>query len=233
MRDDNELPMTGPADDGSDDLLIRRAARELQAPVAFGADFDARVMAAVRAAAADEAVERKHAAPAVAPALAPALAPAFAPHRAWAWVVRPRTLRVSPLAGLAVAAGLAFVMVGVARQPDGAVIAAAPPVAPSPTAPVVPVPAGLQQVQFVLVAPSAKSVALVGDFNDWSATATPLVPVRAGGMWTITVPLQPGRYTYNFVVDGSRVLLDPAAPAAPTDDFGTAASIVTVAGAQS
>jgi 1,4-alpha-glucan branching enzyme len=125
-------------------------------------------------------------------------------------------------------------MVGVARRPATQV--AQQPV-PAPVSATSETPASLassgavQQVQFVLVAPSAKSVALVGDFNDWSAV--PLAPVQVGGAWTITVPLAPGRYTYNFVVDGSRVMPDPAAPEAPADDFGTPASVVTVAGAQS
>jgi 1,4-alpha-glucan branching enzyme len=52
-------------------------------------------------------------------------------------------------------------------------------------------------------------------------------------MWTVTVPLPPGKYTYNFVVDGSQVMPDPAAPRASADEFGTPASIVTVAGVQS
>jgi Carbohydrate-binding module 48 (Isoamylase N-terminal domain) len=227
MRDENEL--SNAADDGADDLLIRRAARELKAPVAFGADFDARVMAAVRAAAAEDAAGR-HA------DVRDVRAPRGA-RRAWAWVIRPRTLRVSPLAGLAAAAALAFVMVGVSQRsgsgtaaPDARLAERIDTGTHRPAANVAP-RAAVQQVQFVLVAPTAKSVALVGDFNDWSAV--PLAPVQVGGAWTITVPLAPGRYTYNFVVDGSRVMPDPAAPEAPADDFGTPASVVTVAGAQS
>ena len=246
MRDDeHELPMNDATDDGADDLVIRRAAGELRSPVRFGADFDARVMAAVRAAAADDAVERRvaeeeHVLPI---ASAPSGAPSRRVHGvrgAWAWIASPRTLRVSPLAGLAAAAALAFVFFEVARRPEATTVAQVPTQAGdtgsgarvSPA--VTPVAnTGVQQVQFVLVAPSAKSVSLVGDFNDWNAAATPLTPVRAGGVWTITVPLAPGRYTYNFVVDGSRVMPDPAAPPAPADDFGTPASVVTVAGAQS
>ena len=229
MRDDNELPgfADDATDDGGDDLLIRRAARELKAPVAFGADFDARVMAAVRAAAADDAVEHR----VDANVREATVREARGARRAWGWVIRPRTLRVSPLAGLAAAAALAFVMVGVRRQPVTEV-AQQPAAASASATPVTPVSrAAVQQVQFVLVAPSARSVALVGDFNDWSAA--PLTPVQVGGAWSITVPLAPGRYTYNFVVDGSRVRPDPAAPEAPADDFGTPASVVTVAGAQS
>lgn len=222
---DDELPIGGPVDDGSDDLLIRRAARELQAPVRFGAGFDERVMAAVRAAAADDAVEHR-----LDPRPAAPGPKRSAAGRAWAWVVRPRTLKVSPLAGLAIAAGLAAVMVVTGRGT---------PAGPTPDVGAPPNPGLIayekpttSQVQFVLVAPDAKTVSLVGDFNDWNAAAAPLTPTRTGGVWTISVPLQPGRYTYNFVVDGTTVLADPAAPPAPADDFGTPASVVTVAGSQ-
>ena len=44
------------------------------------------------------------------------------------------------------------------------------------------------------------------------------------------VPLDAGRYTYSFVVDGARWLRDPAAPAAPGDDFGRPSSVILVQG---
>ncbi|OLB19500.1 MAG: hypothetical protein AUH12_00255 [Gemmatimonadetes bacterium 13_2_20CM_69_8] len=85
--------------------------------------------------------------------------------------------------------------------------------------------------QFVVVAPRAARVALVGDFNDWDAARTPMRPSQRGGpVWTAVVPLSPGRYRYAFLVDGSRWLADPAAPAARDDEFGTPSSVVTVGG---
>ena len=256
-RDPREERVERDIDDGSDDLLIRRISRELQAPAPFAADFDARVMAAVRAAAADDAVERRFAAAQAAEA-APAIpvspvTPVARParpgvvRRAAAWLARPRPLSVSPLAGLAVAAGLVFMFAVGRRSAEPsreAVVAAAPDtgaraldtgmaLAARGAAGQAVAGDATQMVAFVLVAPGARQVSLVGDFNDWNAQATPLTPVKRGGVWTITVPLKPGRYNYNFVVDGTRWMPDPAAPAAPGDDFGTPASIVTVAGAQS
>jgi 1,4-alpha-glucan branching enzyme len=82
--------------------------------------------------------------------------------------------------------------------------------------------------QFVLDAPRAARVALVGAFNGWNAAATPLARVSSSGLWTVTVPLTPGRHTYAFMVDDSAWTLDPRAPAAQDADFGTPSSVVLV-----
>lgn len=88
-----------------------------------------------------------------------------------------------------------------------------------------------RSLQFVLVAPEAATVSLVGDFNDWDAARTPMRPLRADGpVWSAVVPLAPGRYHYAFLVNGSRWLADPAAPPASDDGFGAPSSVVTVSG---
>jgi hypothetical protein len=48
-------------------------------------------------------------------------------------------------------------------------------------------------------------------------------------MWTVEVPLAPGRHRYAFVVDDETWLPDPTAPRAPGADFGAPSSVVTVA----
>jgi 1,4-alpha-glucan branching enzyme len=60
--------------------------------------------------------------------------------------------------------------------------------------------------------------------------SAPLRAVPAAGVWTIEVPLAPGRHRYAFVVEGGQWLPDPAAPRAAGDDFGTPSSVVTVVG---
>jgi hypothetical protein len=85
------------------------------------------------------------------------------------------------------------------------------------------------RVQFVLVAPNAKSVAVVGDFNDWNPSATPLASAR--GMWSNEVVVPAGRHDYAFVVDGARWIADPSAPRAPADELGGGYSVL-VAGAK-
>jgi hypothetical protein len=130
----------------------------------------------------------------------------------WEWLSRPRVIAISPLAGFA-AAGLAGLALwfGVRSTRVAA-----------------PVP-GPSTVQFVVRAPGAGSVALVGDFNDWDGTATPMLAARNGALWSVTIPLTPGRYRYAFLVNGARWIVDPAAPRAQ-DDFDTPSSVVTVGG---
>jgi hypothetical protein len=86
----------------------------------------------------------------------------------------------------------------------------------------------LRSVEFVLRTSADSSVALVGDFNDWDPHATPLRPA-SDSLWSVVVPLRPGRYRYTFVVDGTRWRRDPSAPRALEDDFGTPTSVITVA----
>ena len=89
----------------------------------------------------------------------------------------------------------------------------------------------LDGFQFVLVAPQASSVALVGDFNDWDPARSPMR--TAQGVWATTVPLAPGRYRYAFLVNGAEWRADPGAPAAHDDEFGTPSSVITVGGKRS
>jgi 1,4-alpha-glucan branching enzyme len=67
--------------------------------------------------------------------------------------------------------------------------------------------------------PEARSVHAVGDFNGWDPARTSLQQVSSG-VWTVTLPLTPGRYEYMFVVDGQRWVSDPAAVEQADDGFG-------------
>ena len=83
--------------------------------------------------------------------------------------------------------------------------------------------------QFVLVAPQASSVALVGDFNDWDPARSPMRTAQGAGVWQTVVELRPGRYRYAFLVNGVEWRADPAAPKSFDDEFGSPSSVVTVA----
>jgi hypothetical protein len=138
-------------------------------------------------------------------------------------LTRPRTVRVYPV--VALAAGLLFVVAlagSVLYVLPSPVRVAHHEVArrPAPGSPV---------VQFGFVAPHASSVALVGDFNDWDPKATPLRAASTGGVWSVEVPIRPGRHLYAFVVDGTVWSPDPAAPQATGEDFGEPNSALTVA----
>lgn len=113
------------------------------------------------------------------------------------------------LMALAVAAALAAVAVGLARHRAG------------------PAGAALLRTEFVLEAPTASAVAVVGDFNDWDRARTPLHRDRSG-RWRAEVPLRGGVYQYAFLVDGSRWMPDPARPGLRDSDFGEAISFVAV-----
>lgn len=69
--------------------------------------------------------------------------------------------------------------------------------------------AGADQVLFVMPAPGAHSVAVVGSFNDWEPTA--LQDKNDDGIWRVQLSLPPGRYEYAFVVDGRWWGQDPLA----------------------
>ena len=80
------------------------------------------------------------------------------------------------------------------------------------------------------MASRATRVSVVGDFNDWDASRTPMRRVDGGGTWIARVPLPEGHRVYAFVVDGDRWVVDPTAPLAPADEFGVARSVVVVSG---
>jgi hypothetical protein len=90
----------------------------------------------------------------------------------------------------------------------------------------------LRLVQFVLTAPKASQVTVVGDFNSWDPVATPMVR-RESGAWTAAIPVSSGRHVYAFIVDGDRWVADPAAPLAPEDGFGIRNSVIVVGGQES
>ena len=83
-------------------------------------------------------------------------------------------------------------------------------------------------VQFVLDARRAGSVAVVGDFNSWNASANPMVRDSASGAWTALVDVKPGRHVYAFLVDGKEWTLDPRAQRTKDADYGTEQSVMIV-----
>lgn len=82
-------------------------------------------------------------------------------------------------------------------------------------------------VRLVVVQPGAKVVHAAGDFNGWNPSQTPLEPT-ADGAWAVTLPLEPGRYEYQFVVDGAQWIGDPFAAEQSDDGFGSQNAVLDV-----
>lgn len=161
--------------------------------------------------------------------------------RAVEWLLRPRTVEVSPLAGAAAAAALVLaVLVPVVWTLPSAPLSEDGPTAGGPeasgagSASTVSAEGGGARssdgrvlVQFRLRAPDAESVAVAGDFTDWEP-AYYLSDVDGDGVWTGRVPLRPGLHEYMFVVDGSEWVTDPGAERYVDDGFGHRNAVVTI-----
>jgi len=87
---------------------------------------------------------------------------------------------------------------------------------------------GMAPVQFVLVAPNARSVAVVGDFNNWGLNDSALVATNHQGVWSVTAPVPAGVHRYAFLVNGKQWVADPSAPRSTDDDFGMPSSALVV-----
>jgi hypothetical protein len=81
--------------------------------------------------------------------------------------------------------------------------------------------------QFVFDDRTARRVSIVGEFNGWTPGKTPLTRLESG-LWTVTVPLAPGRHVYAFVLDDTLVKADPRAPKVRDADYGREGSVVMV-----
>jgi len=191
------------------DPFIDQIAAELQRPVRFDPRFDERVMEALNA-------------PEVIP-----LHPDRQVRRPW--IVRPWTVRVSPIAAFAAAAALVGVIaigawqlrapeqVQVATQTteDGNLLT----VASTGEEPLV-------VHQFTYYQKGLKSISVVGEFNDWDADATALTEVSPG-VWSVSLRLPPGVYEYQFILNGTQRVTDPTMPQT-SSDFGSPNSVVKV-----
>jgi 1,4-alpha-glucan branching enzyme len=76
--------------------------------------------------------------------------------------------------------------------------------------------------------PDARSVALAGDFNQWSPTATPMKQ-RKDGCWWATLRLPKGQeFAYRYVVDGREWVTDEQADRTVPNEHGETNAIVVV-----
>lgn len=190
--------MTAHRDD--DDCWAEELGRTLRAPSYSRPAARAAILAAV-------AAERAHATPW---------------RRFRQWALTPWTVRFSPAAGAAALLLLATGTIMLRRDTAGT----SAPTTRVADARVMQASAPATLTHFALLAPDAKSVSLVGDFNDWDPRATPLR--RVEGAWEVDLPITAGRHTYAFIVDGADWVPDPAAPMEQGSDFGQGNSLLLV-----
>jgi hypothetical protein len=157
----------------------------------------------------------------------PALYPPAHVQPGGSWWRTRREFRLSPLAGLALAAGISAiiavsgVVVGSRLGSSSELAARVATPARSDT---------VQLVRFVFVDRSAAGVEIVGDFNAWARGSAQMRQSGVPGVWAISVPLSPGRHEYAFIINGTRWVADPLAVKA-SDDFGTESSVIRVGSA--
>jgi hypothetical protein len=146
--------------------------------------------------------------------------------RAWGWLVTPRPIAVPPFAPLAAAMVIALLLLlpGTPwQQPAGPDMDAALRLsADEDDAPVI-------YVQFALRAADAQSVAVAGDFNEWSPDGGVLRDAAGDGVWRGLIAVRPGVHKYMFVVNGNEWVTDPVAESYIDDGFGMRNALLAVA----
>ncbi len=84
----------------------------------------------------------------------------------------------------------------------------------------------LRLTNFFYVAPQAKHVAVIGDFNNWDPSVHPMTRQPDGG-WTARIPLHHGHHRYQFLVD-DKPILDPRAHGVARNEHNERVSLVAV-----
>jgi 1,4-alpha-glucan branching enzyme len=73
----------------------------------------------------------------------------------------------------------------------------------------------------------ADRVSVLGDFNGWDATATPMIHRHRDADWVAVVELEAGRrYRFRYLLDGKQWLNDWYADDFEDNPFGTSDSVV-------
>jgi hypothetical protein len=84
-----------------------------------------------------------------------------------------------------------------------------------------------KEVVFLVDAPQARSVYVVGEFNRWQIDPTGVLDKDEKGLWKKQMRLSPGTYQYKFYVDGEWVV-DPYNPFQIVTESGVVNSLVKI-----
>lgn len=134
------------------------------------------------------------------------------------WLTGPKSLTFTPMQAIPVAACAVLLLVfGVFSMQPGSV------------------PGNdirLSTVRFVLndTARNARTVSVIGSFNEWNADQSVMLYDEKSGTWTLEATLPPGDHEYVFLVDGEKLVPDPKAAMTRDDGFGNKNSILFVNG---
>lgn len=86
-------------------------------------------------------------------------------------------------------------------------------------------------VRFILGdQPKAHEVMVIGSFNHWREDGVRMHYDEMLGAWVADLRLPPGVHEYVFLLDGKRVVSDPAAPLSRDDGFGNRNSVLYLTG---
>lgn len=84
----------------------------------------------------------------------------------------------------------------------------------------------LKPTNFMVLAPEAREVSVIGDFNGWQPGANPLQRQPDGG-WVAQIPLHHGHHQYVFLVDGEPKL-DPRGQGIARNERNERVSLIAV-----
>ena len=87
-------------------------------------------------------------------------------------------------------------------------------------------PSHAEAINFICIAPEAKEVFLVGDFNNWQPAGHPMKR-NVDGSWHLSVSLGHGGHHYQFLIDGQRKN-DPRAQGLARNAAGEKVSMLMV-----
>lgn len=136
--------------------------------------------------------------------------------RAYRWARTPRSITLTPLHAIPAMALLAILAFsGVYLHGPGGLN------------PVFHQSNGLIPVVFTLNMPEARTVHVIGSFNNWAPQPCELHKDNGRTRWTLTLRLAPGRYEYAFLVDG-KVMPDPSAEFYQDDGFGNQNTVLAL-----
>jgi hypothetical protein len=139
--------------------------------------------------------------------------------RVFLWLATPRPVTISPIRVAAVlTATVLVVMLVTLSNLLGPKIAD--------------IPSGREEafvsVLFSFYHPQARSVSLIGSFNQWNPEGFEMQPQPGSHRWLLELRLPPGRHTYAFLIDGSAAVADPDCTFSESDGFGNKNSILFI-----